>query len=105
MSMLPESEAQRLQREADNFTKKYEHEKKQEIAIILMLYRRLMILDDQIKQANQELQEAQLRLKKVRPPTAEMSRDIRRISIMENKLEQGLLRYSELQALNRSYRT
>ena len=52
MSMLPESEAQRLQREADNFTKKYEHEKKYEIAIILMLYRRLMILDDQIKQAN-----------------------------------------------------
>ena len=41
MLSLPafESEAQRLQREADNFTKKFEHEKK-----------RLMILEDQIKQ-------------------------------------------------------
>jgi hypothetical protein len=34
-NLFGESEAQRLQREADNFTKKYEHEKK-----------RLMILDD-----------------------------------------------------------
>jgi hypothetical protein len=38
----------RLQREADNFTKKFEHEKK-----------RLMFLDDQFNQAESELKEKQ----------------------------------------------
>jgi hypothetical protein len=43
-SHFNESEAVRLQREADNFTKKFEHEKK-----------RLLILEDQYKQACEEL--------------------------------------------------
>ena len=41
-----ESEVTRLQREADNFTTKFEHEKK-----------RLMILEDTYKQALEELSE------------------------------------------------
>ena len=41
-----ESEILRLQREADNFTKHFEHEKK-----------RLMILEDQCKQADDELRQ------------------------------------------------
>jgi len=47
-----ESEASRLQREADSFTKKYEHEKK-----------RGMILEDQYKQAKEELAAKQANLK------------------------------------------
>ena len=63
-----------------------------------------MILEDQIKQANEELREAQERLKKVRPPTATMRKDINKITILENNLEKSMLKYSELQAKNRSLR-
>jgi len=45
-----ESEAQRLQREADSFTKKFEHEKK-----------RLMVLTGQVEQAQKELIEKKTR--------------------------------------------
>ena len=50
-----ESEVTRLQREADNFTTKFEHEKK-----------RLMILDDTYKQALKDLEE-KVNQKKERP--------------------------------------
>jgi chromosome segregation ATPase len=63
-----------------------------------------MILEDQIKQANEELKEAQERLKKVRPPTATMRRDINKITILENNLEKSMLKYSHLQANNRYLR-
>lgn len=53
-----------------------------------------MILDDHIKQANEELKEARENLKKVRPPTAQMRKDIRRIEVMENKVDQALLRFN-----------
>lgn len=56
--------------------------------------RRLMILEDQIKQANEELKEAQEKLKKVRPPTAQMRKDINKIKLLENTLEMHLLKYS-----------
>jgi chromosome segregation ATPase len=59
-SGIYESETQRLQREADNFTKKLEHERK-----------RFMILEDQLKQAQSEFDEKKISLKKVRPPTAQ----------------------------------
>ena len=68
-----ESEAQRLQKETDNFTKKFEHEKK-----------RLMILEDQYKQALQELNEKKDNLKAVRPSTAKMNQDRREIQLREN---------------------
>lgn len=55
-----------------------------------------MILEDQIKQANEELREAQERLKKVRPPTATMRKDINKITILENNLEKNMLKYSHL---------
>ncbi len=63
-----------------------------------------MILEDQIKQANEELKEAQEKLKKVRPPTAQMRKDINKIKILENTLEIHLLKYSQLQSTNRSLR-
>ncbi len=63
-----------------------------------------MILEDQVKQANEELKEAQDRLKKVRPPTATMRRDIHRITLLENNLEKHMLKYSNIQSKNRSLR-
>eukprot|EP00347_Sterkiella_histriomuscorum_P022526 403338159 len=88
-----ESEAQRLQREADNFTKKFEHEKK-----------RLMILEDQLKQANEELNEKKENIKQIRPPTAKMQKDGYQIKLFENQLEKSLVKYNDLQATNRKLR-
>lgn len=45
-NIVYESEAQRLQREVDSFTKKYEHEKKH-----------LMVLSDQEKELREQLKE------------------------------------------------
>lgn len=51
-----ESETMRLQREVDTFTQKYEHEK-----------RRLLILEEQIKQVNSELEERDKSIKSLKP--------------------------------------
>lgn len=59
-----ESEAQRLQREADSFTKKYEHEKKH-----------LMVLSDQEKELREQLMEKREHLKTCRPSTAKNRKD------------------------------
>mmetsp|Transcript_16167 Transcript_16167/g.27354 ORF Transcript_16167/g.27354 Transcript_16167/m.27354 type:complete len:205 (+) Transcript_16167:19-633(+) len=88
-----ESEALRLQREADNFTKKFEHEKK-----------RLMILEDQYKQACDELNEKQAQLKEVRPPTAKVKKDTHAIKTLENQLDKHLVKYNQLQADNKNLR-
>lgn len=63
-----------------------------------------MILEDQIKQANEDLVQARENLKKVRPPTATMRRDIKRISVLENQLDQALLRYNKVQTANKQLR-
>ena len=49
---LYETEADRLQREADAYTKALEHERK-----------RLLILEDQYKQTNEQLEEIQTKIK------------------------------------------
>ena len=51
-----ESETTRLQREVDTFTQKYEHEK-----------RRLLILEEQIKQVNEELEQRDSSIKQMKP--------------------------------------
>jgi len=53
---LYESETTRLQREVDTFTQKYEHEK-----------RRLLILEEQIKQVNEELGQRDSSIKQMKP--------------------------------------
>jgi len=118
-----ESEAIRLQREADNFTKKFEHEKK-----------RLMMLEDQYKQACDELAEKKKQIKlngtfkvpaynsrgynykekqpsdqqymeeRVRPPTAERKQDLHNIKTLENKLDKSLVKFNRVQAENRTFR-
>ena len=51
-----ESETMRLQREVDTFTQKYEHEK-----------RRLLILEEQMKQVNAELEDRDKAMGQVKP--------------------------------------
>jgi hypothetical protein len=87
-----ESEALRLQREADNFTKHFEHEKK-----------RLMILEDQYKQACDELNQKKTRLNEL-PSTHKFGKDNARCKVLENRLDQSLVKYNRLQAENQGQR-
>ena len=63
-----------------------------------------MILEDQLKQANEELAEKKETIKQIRPPTAKMQKDTHQIKLLENQLEKSLTRYNELQAQNRKLR-
>ncbi len=71
---------------------------------ILTVSRRLMILEDQLKQANEELLEKKENIKQIRPPTAKMQKDAHQIKLFENQLEKALVKYNELQAQNRKLR-
>lgn len=84
-----ETEAHRLQREADNFTKKYEHERK-----------RFMILDDQYKQALKEKKAKEDELMKVRPTTALQKKDKIKLKQLENQLEKGQVTYNSTVSKN-----
>ena len=84
-----ETEVQRLQREADNFTKKYEHERK-----------RYMILDDQYKQAVKEKKAKEDDLNKTRPTTALQKKDKIKLKQMENQLEKGQVTYNNAVSSN-----
>lgn len=64
-----------------------------------------MILEDQFKQACNELQEKQAQLKEVRPPTAKVKKDVQEIKVKENQLEKNLVKYSNLQAENKTLRS
>jgi len=52
-----------------------------------MLYRRLMILEDQYKQMLDDLAEKRKHLQTVRPPTAQMKKDEHKIKLLENQLD------------------
>lgn len=43
-----------------------------------------MILEDQLKQANEELAEKKENIKQIRPPTAKMNKDSHQIKLYEN---------------------
>lgn len=88
-----ESEAHRLQREADNFTKKYEHERK-----------RYMILDDQYKQALKEKKAKEDELNSMRPSTATQKRDKIRLRQLENQLEKGQVEYNNTVSKNSNHK-
>lgn len=79
-----ESEAHRLQREAENFTKKYEHERK-----------RYMILEDHFKQAMKEKKLKEGELSKVRPTTAVQKKEKIALKQLENHLEKGQVTYNK----------
>jgi len=63
-----------------------------------------MILEDQLKQANDELAEKKETIKQIRPPTAKMQKDAHQIKLLENQLEKSLTKYNEIQAQNRNLR-
>ena len=63
-----------------------------------------MILEDQYKQACNELNEKQEQLKQVRPPTAKVKKDTHLIKTLENKLDKNLTKYNELQSQNKTLR-
>lgn len=84
-----ETEVHRLQREADNFTKKYEHERK-----------RYMILDDQYKQAVKEKKAKEEELAKNRPTTALQKKDKIKLKQLENQLEKGQVTFNNTLSTN-----
>lgn len=63
-----------------------------------------MILEDQYKQMLDELSEKKDRLKQVRPPTASMKKDEHKIKLLENNLDQALIRYNDIQTMNKRLR-
>lgn len=63
-----------------------------------------MILEDQYKQLIEELAEKKERLKQVRPPTAMMKKDEHKIKLLENNLDQALVRYNDIQTVNKKLR-
>ena len=63
-----------------------------------------MILEDQYKQLLVELAEKREHLKTVRPETAKMRKDEHKIRLLENQLDQALIRYNDIQTQNRRLR-
>jgi chromosome segregation ATPase len=63
-----------------------------------------MILEDQYKQAQNELLEKQEQLKQVRPATAKVNKDKATIKTLENQLDKNLVKYNQLQSENKSLR-
>jgi len=63
-----------------------------------------MILEDQYKQACNELVEKQENLKQVRPATAKVKKDTALVNVMENQLDKNLKNYNNLQAENKMLR-
>lgn len=60
-----------------------------------------MILEDQYKNLLIELAEKKEHLKTVRPATAQMQRDTYKIKLLENNLDQALVKYNDIQTNNK----
>lgn len=88
---INESEAHRLQREAENFTKKFEHERK-----------RLLILEDHYKQAVKEKMQKEESLNEIRPTTADMKKRKIKLRQLENELEKGQVTFNNTLSKNAS---
>ncbi len=84
-----ESESQRLQKETDNFTKKYEHERK-----------RYMILEDQYKQALKENKEETVS-PDILSGTA-VKKQKAKIRVLENQLEKSVTQYNSVMSKNKT---
>lgn len=63
-----------------------------------------MILEDQLKQANDELVDKQTQLKTVRPATAKVKKDQHLIKTMENTLDTNFKHFNDLKAENLNLR-
>ena len=87
------AEVTRLQREADSFTTKYEHEKK-----------RLLILEDSLSTAADLRKAKEIELKKERPSTAKMRKDQAECKRLENQLDKNYKDLNGLESQNRTLR-
>lgn len=65
---------------------------------IQILCRHLMVLCDTEKELREQLHEKKESLKKVRPPTAKMTKDKHQIKLLENRCEQALTKFNELRS-------
>jgi hypothetical protein len=63
-----------------------------------------MVLEDQHKQALEELGEKKENLKVVRPTTAMMKKDQHKIKQLENQLDKANVIFNDLQAQNKNLR-
>jgi len=63
-----------------------------------------MILEDQYKQACDQLKEKKESLEKTRPTTAKVVKDKTAIKTMENQLDKHLVKYNNLQSENKNLR-
>lgn len=88
-----ESESQRLQKEADNFTKKYEHERK-----------RYMILEDQYKQALAQKKDKMKTSNVDRLSGTNQKKTKARIKVLENQLEKQVTKYNSIMSKNKNFK-
>ena len=88
-TVLYETEAQRLQRQADNFTKKLEQEK-----------RRQLLLEDRQKEQLKEFTEKKAELHGMRPCTKEQKRKMAELKLAENHLDKTIVKYNQIIAEN-----
>jgi hypothetical protein len=63
-----------------------------------------MILEDQYKQACEEMEQKKKHLMEVRPSSAAIKQDHHKMKVYENQLDKALIKYSKLQAENRMLR-
>ncbi len=84
-----ESEPQRLQREADDITKKYEYERK-----------RLLIYEDKYKQALQKKMEKEEAVNTEEMSTENFAKTKKQIRILENQLEKEVTKYNRVRSKN-----
>jgi len=63
-----------------------------------------MILEDQYKQALNEIQEKKAHLSEVRPSSGKMKQDNHKVKLHENQLDKCLVKFNNLQAENKTLR-
>lgn len=88
-----ESETMRLQREVDTFTQKYEHEK-----------RRLLILEEQIKQVNVELEERDRSINSMKPSFLIQKKDNIKIQTSVKNVNNERVKLNQTKAKNQKMR-
>lgn len=86
---LYESEQMRLQKEVDTFTQKLEHEK-----------RRLMIIEEQIKQVNEELGERERSVKQLKPTQLVEKKDNIKLNSTSKNVNNETVKLNQTKAKN-----
>ena len=90
---IHESETARLQREVDIYTQKFENEK-----------RKLQILQDQIKQVDNELTEKRDNIEKIRPQPITDKLDHIRLSTQKHAIKNEQLNLNQTKSQNKQYK-